>query len=539
MSWLARSLATSLNIPDDSGADDDPDAATTPSPSGRIPRPPPPPPHPLHSAAADGVKEDLTELSKTLTRQFWGVANFLAPPPGETSPSPSPQSAGDQSGDAETPPEIAGIRNDFAEIGGKFKSGISRISSHKAVSGFSRLASNFFAAEDEEEERRRGARCEVGEEGVRHEVEGDESWQEWEEKLRLEADDGEARHDAVDGHELEVERLREEEGRKVEEQRVGREEYGEMEVRARHEEHGEFERIAMHEEDVEFERIAMHEEDVEFERLAMHEEDVELEERIRHEEEEEEEEVVVEDWDVIGITEEVLAFAQNIARHPETWLDFPLLPDDEESDGPFSYFDMSDAQQEHALAIEHLSPRLAALRIELCPIHMSEECFWKIYFVLLHPRLNKRDAELLSTPQIVEARAMLMQSLQYQSKLETEQLYHHKDDRGVQSGEVTLKDSREAFLSVRHETASVVPIPEFETEKHPIQVTEVAVVDKSVIQEQLSKDHTEKSNVLQDTFDDDVDDWFDEEANLAGHTTIHIGDEEDVSFSDLEDDDMK
>jgi hypothetical protein len=61
---------------------------------------------------------------------------------------------------------------------------------------------------------------------------------------------------------------------------------------------------------------------------------------------------------------------------------------------------MSDAQQEHSLAIEHLAPRLAALRIELCPIHMSEECFWKIYFVLLHPRLNKRDAELLSTPQV-------------------------------------------------------------------------------------------------------------------------------------------
>jgi len=61
---------------------------------------------------------------------------------------------------------------------------------------------------------------------------------------------------------------------------------------------------------------------------------------------------------------------------------------------------MSDAQQEHALAVEHLAPRLAALRIELCPGYMSEGCFWKIYFVLLHPRLSKHDAELLSTPQV-------------------------------------------------------------------------------------------------------------------------------------------
>lgn len=63
-------------------------------------------------------------------------------------------------------------------------------------------------------------------------------------------------------------------------------------------------------------------------------------------------------------------------------------------------FELSDAQQEHALAIERFAPRLAALRIELCPGHMSEACFWKIYFVLLHPRLNKHDAELLSTPQV-------------------------------------------------------------------------------------------------------------------------------------------
>lgn len=487
-------------MPDNSGADDDPDASHTPSPSARIPPSPPLPTHPPHSGAAEGVKEDLTELSKTLTRQFWGVANFLAPPPGETLPSPShsPQSAGGQSADARTPPEIAGIRNDFAEIGGRFRSGISRISGHKAVSGFSKMASSFFAPDDGEEdeweeERRRQIRHEMGEEAVWHEeAEGDEEWHQWEERVRLRVEDGDTRH------ELEMERARDEEDDELEEQR------------ARHGDGGES-----------------------GEQTTRPGEDGELEElRIRHEEE------VEEEWDVIGITEEVLAFATNIARHPETWLDFPLLPDDDESDGPFSYFDMSDAQQEHSLAIEHLAPRLAALRIELCPIHMSQECFWKIYFVLLHPRLNKHDAELLSTPQIVEARAMLMQRLQYQSKLETEHLGHHKDDLGVQLRGDTLKDATEAFPFTRWEAASVMPITEIEIEKHPIQVTEVAVVDKSVIEEELPKGHAETSNVLQEAFDDDIDDWF-EEADLAGHPTIHIGDEEDVSFSDLEEDDVK
>lgn len=63
-------------------------------------------------------------------------------------------------------------------------------------------------------------------------------------------------------------------------------------------------------------------------------------------------------------------------------------------------FDLSDAQHEHALAVEHLAPSLAALRMELCPGYMSDGNFWKIYFVLLHPRLRKSDADILSTPQV-------------------------------------------------------------------------------------------------------------------------------------------
>jgi hypothetical protein len=132
-------------------------------------------------------------------------------------------------------------------------------------------------------------------------VEGDELWNEWEEKLRLEGDEGDVRHDLVNDHELEVERVKVGE---LEEKRFIHEEDGELEGKGTHEDHGELEGRGMHE-------------------------DVELGERTRYDEE-------VEDWDVIGITEEVLAFTQNIARHPETWFDFPLLPDDEESDGPFS-----------------------------------------------------------------------------------------------------------------------------------------------------------------------------------------------------------
>lgn len=40
----------------------------------------------------------------------------------------------------------------------------------------------------------------------------------------------------------------------------------------------------------------------------------------------------------VGVTEEVLAFASNIAHHPETWLDFPFA-DEEEFDGLYIFLE--------------------------------------------------------------------------------------------------------------------------------------------------------------------------------------------------------
>ncbi|MBA0551770.1 hypothetical protein Golob_022636, partial [Gossypium lobatum] len=251
----------------------------------------------------------------------------------------------------------------------------------------------------------------------------------------------------------------------------------------------------------------------------------------------------------VGVTEEVVALARDLAMHPETWLDFPV-PDD---DG-FDDFDMSDEQQEHALAVERLAPRLAALRIELCPGYMSEGCFWKIYFVLLLPRLNKQDAELLATSQIVEARAMLMQGIQNRSKAKMEE---HSE-----SGTSNIKADlpHEEFLSVPspaqskptpfnesgNEAADTAVAVEVATEKHPVQTTEMQVVDKSVIEEEPKKEvkhqhsTSASSGVSIEKFEDDADDWLKEETSEAvgtSATTIPLGNDEDVSFSDLEDDD--
>ncbi|KAJ4866436.1 BSD domain-containing protein [Raphanus sativus] len=244
------------------------------------------------------------------------------------------------------------------------------------------------------------------------------------------------------------------------------------------------------------------------------------------EEEEETDDEEEEEMDAVAVTEEVLAFARNIAMHPETWLDFPLDPEEDLDD-----LEMSDAQRGHVLAIERLAPRLAALRIELCPCHMTVGYFWKVYFVLLHSRLSKHDAQLLSSPQVMEARALWMKELQSENN-------SAKTGRG-DTLEEEIKPSTTSnyyhhappeFLSPRiyaFEPPSII-YPDFQ-KKTDRWSEDVQFIDKAVIEERpiqkIEKD------------DDDDDDWPEEED--CGHkwTPMFTVNEDDVSFSDLEGDD--
>lgn len=278
-----------------------------------------------------------------------------------------------------------------------------------------------------------------------------------------------------------------------------------------------------------------------------------------NEDEEEEEEL---EECAVGVTEEVLAFARNIAMHPETWLDFPL---DEEED--LGDFEMSDAQQEHAMMIEHLAPRLAALRFELCPCHMSESYFWKVYFVLLHSRLNKHDAEILSTPQVMEARAKWMQELQCQTPTSISKMSEHewfgRSTSRLKESSNTIHEDYEDYSPVSSRTAhyedtlhrtysfeSTMPSTTYETEKHPVESNEMPFIDKSVIEEKPFIKTEDKnvtvgtsSEILVNSYEDadDDDDWPEEDIELDGcrGTAIALINEEDISFSDLEDDDFQ
>ena len=160
MSWLARSIANSLKLDEDD--DDHTNAALNPKSESD---PNPTQSSPSHSRSSSdpntprGVKEDLSELTKTLTRQFWGVASFLAPPPPPSSDQPPGHTEEEKylwppSSDPDELPDealIVGIRSDLSEIGGKFKTGISKLSNNIAVSEFSKIASNFLQFGSKEE----------------------------------------------------------------------------------------------------------------------------------------------------------------------------------------------------------------------------------------------------------------------------------------------------------------------------------------------------------------------------------------------------
>lgn len=100
MSWLARSLANSLRI-DGDGEDENDIVSDPPTTSSRNSTQQQQQHQPQENALRSeeeegdetqgrGVKEDLDEIKQTLTRQFWGMANFLAPPPANSQSDPAP-----------------------------------------------------------------------------------------------------------------------------------------------------------------------------------------------------------------------------------------------------------------------------------------------------------------------------------------------------------------------------------------------------------------------------------------------------------------
>ncbi|CAL0306016.1 unnamed protein product [Lupinus luteus] len=94
------------------------------------------------------------------------------------------------------------------------------------------------------------------------------------------------------------------------------------------------------------------------------------------EEEEEEEERIY------GITEQLINHVKSFTL--QTFQNFPLQDEYEESESSSTKVlkDLSEWQEKHAILILSRVKEISHLRFVLCPRHLKEKQFWKIYFKL-------------------------------------------------------------------------------------------------------------------------------------------------------------
>lgn len=141
-----------------------------------------------------------------------------------------------------------------------------------------------------------------------------------------------------------------------------------------------------------------------------------------------------------------------------------------------------------------------------------------------------------------------MQSLQAQNKRgskfpgESSDFAAPAEERVIQPSSIQDKAGTSEVSSFEEPSSDITP--ERESEKFSISTTDVEIVDKSVIEEELAVKNDSRTSAVESKLrfeadDDEVDEWPDdepaEEVGAASHRTS-LGREEDVSFSDLEDD---
>jgi hypothetical protein len=167
---------------------------------------------------------------------------------------------------------------------------------------------------------------------------------------------------------------------------------------------------------------------------------------------------------------------------------------------------------------------------------------------------------LLST-QILEAREQLLQSLQSQNKRGSKVPGESSESSNASSAPPEekviqpsiIRDKADTPEKSSFEEPSSDITPEIVSEKFPISTTEVEMVDKSVVEEELAVTNESRTSPVEsklrfETDEEEVDEWPDDdptdewpdddptdEVGQAGNRGS-LGREEDVSFSDLEDD---
>ena len=155
----------------------------------------------------------------------------------------------------------------------------------------------------------------------------------------------------------------------------------------------------------------------------------------------------------------------------------------------------------------------------------------------------------------MEARAKLTQELHSRTKAKPEpesEGSYSKETTNPPHEEHTSVPSSSQSESAPLKTSAIEPATsmvasDFVTEKHTVLSTEAQIVDKSIVEEGPVKEVKNQyspsgssAQTLDEKYEDDGDDWLKEESSEtvgAGRAAMPLVNEDDVSFSDLEEDD--
>lgn len=135
----------------------------------------------------------------------------------------------------------------------------------------------------------------------------------------------------------------------------------------------------------------------------------------------------------IELDEQIIHFITDMCSHPEIWLNFPTVSEDNEVDE----FVPSEAQLTHCEVVLGACPVIGDLQDELCPHKMSVARFWKIYFVLLIGELNSKDAFFLSTEQVLLARKAFLEINRPHTSDKSESMVGSKGDMQYDGSKTT------------------------------------------------------------------------------------------------------
>ncbi|KAL0554600.1 hypothetical protein IC582_008524 [Cucumis melo] len=80
----------------------------------------------------------------------------------------------------------------------------------------------------------------------------------------------------------------------------------------------------------------------------------------------------------LGVTDRLIEFVKSFTF--DTFKNFPLLDEGEAAHGDEN---LSDWQERHAVLVLSKVKEISQLRYKLCPGHLKEQQFWKIYFALV------------------------------------------------------------------------------------------------------------------------------------------------------------